>query len=136
MGAHQTQRWRRGSSRILFCLSSLIGNSWFQALQVGSQVAGKMQLGQKNSVHGVSRACIKHVTCWMCFVYCNFGASWFNLWTLVRMRHGPKPVPGHYQVCKRNCKSLREGWLAVQNLTFLKLAPINNMLEIYPKVIR
>lgn len=113
-----------------FCVSSL---------QVGSQVAGKMQLGQKKSVHGISRACIKHVTCWMRFVYCNFGASWFDLWTLVRMRHGPKPVPGHYQVCKRNCKSLREGWLAVQNLTFLKLAPkkyAGNIPQGYPIVTR
>lgn len=111
----------------------------FSSLQVGSQVAGKMQLGQKSTVHGISRACIKHVTCWMRFVYCNFGASWFNLWTLVRMRHGPKPVPGHYQVCKRSCKSLREGWLVVHNLTFPNLAPktyAGNIPQGYPIVTR
>lgn len=99
----------------------------------------KCNLANKKTVHGVSRACIKPVTCWMRFVYCNFGASWFNLRTFVRMRHGPKPVPGHYQVCKRNCKSLREGWLAVQNVTFLKLAPkkyAGNIPQGYPIVTR
>ena len=99
-----------------FCSSSL---------QMGSQVVGKMKLGKnkKEKVHRMSIACIKHVTCWMRFVYCNFGASWFDLWTSVRMRPGPKPVPGHYQGCKRNCKSLREGQIAGQNVTCPKLGP-------------